>query len=93
MTTHTGSIKSRWLFEVGIVRQAMLDSFIKLDPRHQVSNPVMFVVWVGSVLTSLLFLQCDHAQHLRSIRHYQWGAALFRDRVDGGMHVRGEPSA
>src|SRR5207244_11867720 len=32
-------------------------SFTKLDPRHQVRNPVMFVVEVGSVLTTALFFQ------------------------------------
>ena len=32
-------------------------SFAKLDPRHQVRNPVMFVVLVGSVLTTVLFVQ------------------------------------
>jgi len=36
-----------------IVRQAILDSFIKLNPRSMMKNPVMFVVEVGSVLTTL----------------------------------------
>ena len=45
------------LFEPTIISQAMVDACRKLDPRHQVKNPVMFVVWVGSVLTTLLFLQ------------------------------------
>ena len=34
-------IKARALFDLPIVRRAMLDSFTKLDPRHQVKNPVM----------------------------------------------------
>ncbi|MCZ7543309.1 MAG: potassium-transporting ATPase subunit KdpB [Anaerolineae bacterium] len=37
--------------------RAVLDSFIKLDPRRQARNPVMFVVEVGSLLTTLLYLQ------------------------------------
>ena len=37
-------IKARSLFDPQIVRRALIDSFIKLDPRHQVKNPVMFVV-------------------------------------------------
>ncbi|HEY7493527.1 MAG TPA: hypothetical protein VIH59_20750, partial [Candidatus Tectomicrobia bacterium] len=45
------------LFDPPIVRRALLDAFIKLDPRHQVRNPVMCVVEVCSVLTTLLFLQ------------------------------------
>ena len=50
-------MKARSLFDPPIVRRAIIDSFLKLDPRHQVKNPVMFVVEVGSVLTTFLFLQ------------------------------------
>src|SRR5262249_17967721 len=49
--------QARPLFDPSIVRRAIADSFRKLDPRHQVRNPVMFVVEVGSVLTTGLFLQ------------------------------------
>ena len=35
----------------------MLNSFRKLDPRVQVRNPVMFVVWVGALLTLVLFFE------------------------------------
>ncbi len=45
------------LFDWAIVRPAIVDSFRKLSPRRQFRNPVMFVVLVGSVLTSLLFVQ------------------------------------
>ena len=50
-------IKALSLFDPPIVRRAIIDSFIKLDPRHQVKNPMMFVVEVGSVLTTCLFLR------------------------------------
>ena len=49
--------KRRQLFDPQIVRQALLESFRKLHPRHQIRNPVMFVVAVGSVLTTVLFFQ------------------------------------
>src|SRR2546426_1944968 len=49
--------KSRPLFESAIVRRAIVRSFWKLDPRHQVKNPVMFVVEIGSVLTTGLFVR------------------------------------
>src|SRR5918911_534744 len=48
---------ARSLFDPAIVRRAIIDALLKLDPRHQVKNPVMFVVEVGSVLTTLLLLQ------------------------------------
>src|SRR5512146_2028381 len=49
--------KARPLFDPPILRRAVIDSFRKLDPRHQVRNPVMFVVEVGSLLTTLLLVQ------------------------------------
>ena len=52
-----GEKKSRPIFDWAVVRPALWDSFKKLDPRHQARNPVMFVVEVGSVLTTGLWLQ------------------------------------
>ena len=50
-TTAHGVAQSRSLFDRQILRQALLDSFKKMDPRVQVHNPVMFVVLVGTVVT------------------------------------------
>jgi K+-transporting ATPase ATPase B chain len=44
------------LFQPAIVRRAVLDSLIKLDPRVQVRNPVMFVVEIGAVITAVAWL-------------------------------------
>src|SRR5579859_6526886 len=49
--------QARPLFDAPIVRRAIVDSFKKLDPRHQARNPVMFVVEVGSVFTTCLWVQ------------------------------------
>ena len=51
------TVKGRSLFDPTIVRQAVIDSFRKLTPKRQVRNPVMFVVYVGSILTTLLWVQ------------------------------------
>src|SRR2546425_13330448 len=48
---------ARSLFDPSIIKQAAIDSFKKLTPRRQVRNPVMFVVYVGSILTTLLWVQ------------------------------------
>jgi K+-transporting ATPase ATPase B chain len=45
-----------------MVHRAVVDAFRKLDPRVQVRNPVMFVVEVGSVLTTALFVQALFGQ-------------------------------
>ena len=42
------------LFHGPIVRRAAIDAFVKLDPRHVIRNPVMFVVEAGSALTTVL---------------------------------------
>src|SRR5271157_3963457 len=44
------------LFRPDIVKRAAIESFIKLDPRVQIRNPVMFVVEIGSVITTVTWL-------------------------------------
>jgi K+-transporting ATPase ATPase B chain len=50
MTTQS---KKQAIWNTQIVKRAIVDSFIKLNPRKMMKNPVMFVVEVGSVLTTL----------------------------------------
>ena len=45
------------LFDKQILTQALKDSLVKLHPRHMVKNPVMFVVEIGSLLTTFLWLR------------------------------------
>ena len=45
------------LFDRHVVRRAVLDSFRKLDPRQVAKNPVMFVVEIGSALTTLILVR------------------------------------
>ena len=51
------TMQSRPLFDGPIVRRALRDAVVKLDPRHMVRNPVMFVVLLGSVLTTLVLVR------------------------------------
>src|SRR5207253_6368663 len=44
------------LFRPDIVRRALIDSVLKLDPRVQIRNPVMFVVEIGAVITTVTWL-------------------------------------
>jgi len=44
------------VFDQAILTRAIIDSFKKLNPAHQIKNPVMFVVLVGSILTSGLYV-------------------------------------
>jgi hypothetical protein len=49
--------EAKGLFDPDILKVAVVDSFKKLDPRLMAKNPVMFVVEVGSVLTTILFIR------------------------------------
>ena len=51
------SRKSLTLFDTALIGPAIVDAFKKLTPRAQWRSPVMFVVYVGSIITSLLFIQ------------------------------------
>ncbi|WP_407651132.1 potassium-transporting ATPase subunit KdpB [Herminiimonas contaminans] len=49
--------KNLSLFDSKLIGPAIVDSFKKLNPRSQLRSPVMFVVYVGSIITTLLFIQ------------------------------------
>jgi K+-transporting ATPase ATPase B chain len=51
------SRKSLTLFDSSLIGPAVIDAFKKLTPRAQWRSPVMFVVYVGSIITTLLFIQ------------------------------------
>ena len=90
---------SRDLFEPGIVRGAIADSFRKLDPRHQARNPVMFVVLVGSILTTVLGLQALFGQgeapagFILWISIWLWFTVLFGNFAEAMAEGRGKAQA
>jgi len=45
------------IWDPGLIGQAVADSFRKLDPRLQFKNPVMFIVEVGSLVTTIVWIQ------------------------------------
>jgi K+-transporting ATPase ATPase B chain len=89
----------RPLFDPPIVKQAALDAFKKLDPRHQVHNPVMFVVEVGSLLTTGLFVQAlvgrgeAPAGFILAITLWLWFTLLFANFAEAMAEGRGKAQA
>jgi K+-transporting ATPase ATPase B chain len=87
------------LFEPAIVRRAVGDAFRKLDPRQQVRNPVMFVVLVGSVWTSILFFRdLPHASANASafvglVSIWLWFTVLFANFAEAVAEGRGKAQA
>jgi K+-transporting ATPase ATPase B chain len=91
--------KARPLFNPPIVRRAVADSFRKLDPRVQVRNPVMFVVLIGSLLTSALFVQAllgegeAPAWFILAISAWLWFTVLFANFAEAMAEGRGKAQA
>ena len=87
------------MFESSIVRPAIVDSFRKLDPRVQARNPVMFVVLVGSVLTTVLFFRdlgsATQAQNVftGSVAAWLWFTVLFANFAEAMAEGRGKAQA
>jgi K+-transporting ATPase ATPase B chain len=90
---------ARPLFDPAIVRRAIVDSLRKLDPRHQVRNPVMFVVEVGSVLTTGLFVQAvlgkgeAPAGFILAVSLWLWFTVLFANFAEAMAEGRGKAQA
>jgi K+-transporting ATPase ATPase B chain len=90
---------TRSLFQPAIVRQAVYDSFHKLSPRHQAKNPVMFVVWVGSLVTTGLFLEAvvgkgeASAGFILSVALWLWFTVLFANFAEAMAEGRGKAQA
>ena len=86
------------MFDPSIVREALRDSCLKLDPRHMVGNPVMFVVLVGSVLTTLVLAR-DLMQHRGNsgftlqIAIWLWFTVLFANFAEAMAEGRGKAQA
>ncbi|HZR84434.1 MAG TPA: potassium-transporting ATPase subunit KdpB [Candidatus Binatia bacterium] len=91
--------KARPLFDPEIVRGALVASVTKLDPRHQVRNPVMFVVLVGSILTTLLFLQALVGKgeaapgFILAVSVWLWFTVLFANFAEAMAEGRGKAQA
>ena len=87
------------LFERDIVKQAVVDSFKKLGPRQQMKNPVMFVVWVGSMLTTALFFQALFGQgeapsgFILAITLWLWFTVLFANFAEALAEGRSRAQA
>jgi potassium-transporting ATPase ATP-binding subunit len=87
------------VFSRELVRQAVIDSFPKLDPRNQLKNPVMFIVELGSVITTgIFFLELargDTGQlwFVAVIAFWLWLTVLFANFAEAIAEGRGKAQA
>jgi K+-transporting ATPase ATPase B chain len=90
------SSKSQKLFDPLIVRRAILDAFQKLDPRIQIRNPVMFVVYVGSILTTGLSFVGEKGistGFIVAVAVWLWFTVLFANFAEAMAEGRGKAQA
>jgi K+-transporting ATPase ATPase B chain len=91
--------KSLTLFDSALLGPAIADSFRKLSPRVQIRNPVMFVVYIGSLLTTLLFVQASRGQgeapagFIFAVAAWLWFTVLFANFAEALAEGRSKAQA
>ena len=96
MTTQLRKSKS---LKRHLYMRAVSDAFIKLNPRHMIHNPVMFVVEVGSLLTTLLWIQAlagngeAPTAFIGGVALWLWFTVLFSNYSEAVAEGRGKAQA
>jgi K+-transporting ATPase ATPase B chain len=90
--------KAKPLADKKLLIRAVLDSFVKLHPRTMVKNPVMFVVEVGALLTTIELVRdtLNHAGHFSfglQITVWLWFTVLFANFAEAMAEGRGKAQA
>ena len=86
--------KSRAVWEWKIIRRAIVDALAKLNPQKMMGNPVMFVVEIGSVITTVLLFKggTDFKFNLQ-ITLWLWFTVLFANFAEAMAEGRGKAQA
>ncbi|MFT4068701.1 potassium-transporting ATPase subunit KdpB [Paraburkholderia sp.] len=96
MTEHNAT---RSMFDPVLVRPAIVDSFRKLTPRTQFRNPVMFCVYVGSILTTILWIAALGGQaeapagFILAVSLWLWFTVLFANFAEALAEGRSKAQA
>src|SRR5712692_3663050 len=86
--------KSKKLWDAKIIRRALVDAVVKLDPRTMMKNPVMFVVEVGSVVTTVLLFRGKQSFAFNlQITLWLWFTVLFANFAEAMAEGRGKAQA
>jgi K+-transporting ATPase ATPase B chain len=90
---------ARSMFDPAIVMPAIADSFRKLGPRHQLRNPVMFCVYIGSILTTVLWVAALSGQaeapagFILAVSLWLWFTVLFANFAEALAEGRSKAQA
>src|SRR6266481_5488256 len=86
--------RKKAVWEWRIVRRAVWDAFLKLNPRKMMGNPVMFVVEIGSVITAVLLFKGGAAFKFNlQITLWLWFTVLFANFAEAMAEGRGKAQA
>jgi potassium-transporting ATPase ATP-binding subunit len=86
--------RKKAIWEWKIVRRAILDAFVKLHPRTMMGNPVMFVVEIGSVITTALLFRGGAALKFNlQITLWLWFTVVFANFAEAMAEGRGKAQA
>ena len=80
------------MLEPAILRKALPQAFVKLDPRHMIHVPVMFVVELGSLITTVEFIGNPNA-FTGLIALWLWATVLFANFAEAVAEGRGKAQA
>ncbi len=87
------------MFSSALVKPAIVDSFRKLSPAAQAKNPVMFVVYVGSILTTILWIMALRGQaeapagFILAVAVWLWFTVLFANFAEALAEGRSKQQA
>ena len=86
------------LWDGAILGRAIADSFAKLDPRVQIKNPVMFMVGIGSILTTGVFFKeiasgAGHPLFTGQVAFWLWFTVIFANFAEAVAEGRGKAQA
>src|ERR1700693_2107702 len=88
-----------WFVNKDLMKRALLDSFLRLTPRYQWRNPVMFVVYIGSILTTILWVQAitgkgeAPAEFILAVTLWLWVTLLFANFAEAIAEGRSKAQA
>src|SRR5437868_2017835 len=85
--------KQKALWEWKIVHRALWDAVLKLNPRTIMRNPVMFVVEIGSVITTILLFRASALKFNLQITLWLWFTVLFANFAEAMAEGRGKAQA
>ncbi|MBI3818154.1 MAG: potassium-transporting ATPase subunit KdpB [Planctomycetes bacterium] len=89
----------RAFLDPSLLRGAIAGSFTKLDPRNQLKNPVIFIVYVGAMLTTVLWFRAlagypeENASFIFQISAWLWITVLFANFSEALAEGRGRAQA